>query len=113
MSNEANRVPNCAPAPNLFAYATSELSQDAFICWLIKWSENASDPELRGLGHRFVNAMMSKWGGPEVKEISKAEVERQNNHIDVLACINDRHVLLIEDKTHTGKKSGNQLNDYR
>ena len=24
--------------PNLFDYATSELSQDAFICWLLKWS---------------------------------------------------------------------------
>ncbi len=30
-----------------------------------------------------------------------------------MARINDRHVLLIEDKTYTGKKSGNQLNDYR
>jgi len=23
--------------PNLFSYATSELSQDAFICWLLSW----------------------------------------------------------------------------
>jgi len=64
------------PAPNLFSYATSELSQDAFICWLIKWSENATDLELKDLGHRFVNALMSKWEGPEIKEVSKAEVER-------------------------------------
>jgi hypothetical protein len=24
--------------PNLFSYATSELSQDAFICWLLSWA---------------------------------------------------------------------------
>lgn len=23
--------------PNLFNYATSELSQDAFICWILSW----------------------------------------------------------------------------
>lgn len=25
--------------PNLFEYATSELSQDAFICWLAAWAD--------------------------------------------------------------------------
>lgn len=25
--------------PNLFKFATSELSQDAFICWLLSWAE--------------------------------------------------------------------------
>ena len=25
--------------PNLFKYATSELSQDAFICWLLEWAK--------------------------------------------------------------------------
>ena len=25
--------------PNLFDYATSELSQDAFLCWLLKWAD--------------------------------------------------------------------------
>ncbi len=24
--------------PNLFSYATSELSQDAFICWSLEWA---------------------------------------------------------------------------
>ena len=32
-------------APNLFAFATSELSQDAFICWLASWA----DPSCRSL----------------------------------------------------------------
>ena len=113
---QARHFPACQSmyiSPNLFSYAANELSQDAFICWLIKWSENARDPELRNLGHRFVNALISKWEAPKIKNVSKVEVERQKNRIDVLACINDRHVLLIEDKTFTGKKSGNQLNEYR
>nr|WP_260390277.1 hypothetical protein [Ornithobacterium rhinotracheale] len=28
-----------AEKPNLFQYATSELSQDAFLCWLIAWAD--------------------------------------------------------------------------
>jgi hypothetical protein len=27
------------PIPNLFDYATSELSQDAFVCWLAAWAD--------------------------------------------------------------------------
>lgn len=26
-------------SPNLFNYGTSELCQDAFICWLLEWAE--------------------------------------------------------------------------
>lgn len=25
--------------PNLFEFATSELSQDAFLCWLASWAD--------------------------------------------------------------------------
>ena len=32
--------------PNLFEYATSELSQDAFICWLLAWIEYPQEPHL-------------------------------------------------------------------
>lgn len=35
--------------PNLFTYATSELSQDAFICWLAAWADpkfKDADPAL-------------------------------------------------------------------
>jgi hypothetical protein len=27
------------PAPNLLDFATSDLSQDAFICWLASWAD--------------------------------------------------------------------------
>ena len=25
--------------PNLFKYAVSELTQDAFLCWLLEWAD--------------------------------------------------------------------------
>ena len=35
--------------PNLFKFATSELSQDAFICWLLSWAKKDYEiQELRG-----------------------------------------------------------------
>ena len=41
--------------PNLFHYATKELSQDALICWLIEWAgqplgATKEDEELRRCG---------------------------------------------------------------
>ena len=54
------------PRPNLFDYATKELSQDAVICWLLKWSgaqaEEASDHGLQELGRAFVQALLAKHG---------------------------------------------------
>ena len=97
--------------PNLFDYAYKELSQDAVICWLIKWSENAGDAELRELGHGFIQALMNKRDGPELEEIFSAEIVQQDNRIDVLARINEQHVLLIEDKTDSNPHS-NQLENY-
>ena len=29
--------------PNVFDYATSELSQDAFLAWLFKWAEKDNE----------------------------------------------------------------------
>lgn len=98
--------------PNLFSYASKELSQDAFICWLIEWSENSSDPELKKLGCCFVEALINKHREVDLESIDSAEVSKQDNRIDVLACINNKYVLLIEDKTYSAKKDGDQLNIY-
>ena len=40
------------PRPNLFTYATAELLQDAFLCWLLAWADpsyRATDPTLHGV----------------------------------------------------------------
>ena len=107
-------------SPNLFEYATKELSQDAMICWLIDWAGTETDgepekEELRQCGRAFVEALFQKWRDwgytVELDEIIRTEVLRQENRIDVLARVDGRHVLLIEDKTNTGAH-GNQLEEY-
>lgn len=102
--------------PNLFSYATKELSQDAVICWLIECSANVVDAELSALGARFVESLLSRarqegkgiLGGA----IEGVEILQQERHIDVLARINGKHVLLIEDKTDS-EPHGDQLSRYR
>ena len=105
--------------PNLFAWATKELSQDAMICWLIEWSatpgDNKADRELRDLGRGFVGALIDKHGVKLTGAVQRAEIHRQKHGIDVLARIHDEdspYVLLIEDKTHTSAHS-DQLQRYR
>lgn len=102
-------------APNLFNYATKELSQDAVICWLINWSAHDSDSELARLGRHFVESLLNHKregnvnlkGGP-----LEVEIHQQDNGIDVLARINKKHVLLIEDKT-SSDPHGDQLERYK
>ncbi len=103
---------------NIFDYATKELSQDAMICWLIAWAGQEvddSDEEskaLRDCGRRFVKALLKK-RKPDLTlpEIDKVEIRQQDNSIDVLARINRKYVLLIEDKTTSGDHS-DQLRRY-
>ena len=103
-------------SPNLFHYATKELSQDAMICWLIDWAgQTEGDEELRRCGLRFVNALLNHKRDDkipiEVKGGSEIKIVRQERSIDVLVRINQQHVLLIEDKTDT-KDHSEQLSRY-
>lgn len=105
--------------PNIFNYATKELLQDAVICWLIDWAgrqgvQDKEDKALHECGCRFVEALLAEHGdrlGSDIKEIKKIEFWPQDKGIDVLARINDRQVLLIEDKVDAGVR-GTQLEDY-
>ena len=105
--------------PNIFEYATKELSQDAMICWLIDWSRQPANEDeeraLKRLGREFVSAMLSKHGVSLSGDIECVEIHRQDHGIDVLARIRDesgtQHVLLIEDKTGT-KDHSDQLVRY-
>ncbi len=109
--------------PNLFEYATSELSQDAFLCWLIAWAgcgagDDGHDTELHRCGVEFIRMLYHKQH-PEVDQDSLtiellSGPERQREHIDVYfrAKVADRIVsFIIEDKTGTSHHS-NQLERY-
>jgi hypothetical protein len=111
MSNNQTR-------PNLFSYATSELSQDAFICWLAAWADPTfANSELHQIARKFLILLIHKHKqdySPE--KIQTVKVRRQVEKLDVLIEVNrendkEKLAILIEDKTHTDHHSG-QLDRY-
>ncbi len=100
--------------PNLFDYATSELSQDAFICWLLKWSNPEYievSKELHLCGIEILKAFFNKHNKEFPKTIESVEVIKQDKNIDVLCIVNGLYPIIIEDKTTTVEHS-NQLAKY-
>ena len=100
--------------PNLFSFATSELSQDAFICWLLAWASpeyGSRDKSLHECGVNLVRALFGKHGKEAPPQIEKVEVHVHENNIDILCIINEVYPILIEDKTWT-KNHSNQLVRY-
>lgn len=101
-------------APNIFDYATTELSQDAFICWLLAWADSGCrevDPTLNALGLSLLNRALSLHGRAPLEAVA-VRVHRQLLGADIVAEIGDGTVLLIEDKVHAGLH-GDQLARYR
>ena len=94
---------------NIFSFATSELSQDAFLCWLINWAspEFAKDERMHRLGVDFVSLLI---GG--AMDVKSCVVKRQWKSIDILCLINDEHVIVIEDKSGSHEHS-DQLVRYK
>src|SRR5262249_18331433 len=103
------------PAPNLFDFATSELSQDAFICWLASWAD-PSCRELNGPLHQtataFLDRLLEVGRRPKVGEYRSIEIRQQWKGIDVLLVVNGDTAIVIEDKTDT-KDHSDQLRRYK
>ncbi len=113
---------------NIFDFATSELSQDAFICWLCNWvnfddnSLSEDEKKLKLLATEFIEKMLG-----EKLEDRKVNIKRQYQKIDVLLEIQNKTefitneneknpvvdiYVIIEDKVGTGLH-GNQQKTYR
>jgi hypothetical protein len=100
--------------PNLFHFATSELSQDALLCWMLAWAPvefAKSAPELHTLATNFIALAFAKHGLLSPILITTITVQRQVKKIDLVATINGTYVLLVEDKAGTQEHS-NQLERY-
>ena len=112
---------------NIFNFATSELSQDAFICWLCNWvnfddnSLSEDEKKLKSLATEFIEKMLG-----EKLEDRKVNIKRQYQKIDVLLEIQNKTefitneneknpvvdiYVIIEDKVGTGLHS-NQIEIY-
>ena len=113
---------------NIFNFATSELSQDAFICWLCNWvnfddnSLSEDEKKLKSLATEFIEKMLG-----EKLEDRKVNIKRQYQKIDVLLEIQNKTefitkgnninpivdmYVIIEDKVGIGLHS-NQIERYR
>lgn len=95
---------------NLFKYATKELSQDAFICWLVNFAHenhNTEDLILRECAKEFLKKIVIT-----DEELVVTKVLKQYKKIDVLLEVNNKYNIIIEDKTFTGQH-GNQIERYK
>ena len=96
--------------PNLFTHATSELSQDAFILWLLEWANPkcaTEDKALHETAQEFVRLLLEN----KDLEIHSVDCKKQEHHIDVFAIVNEKYALIIEDKTYSSEHS-NQVERY-
>ena len=109
-----------AGRPNLFQFATSELSQDAFICWLVSHVDFEGDPALNRCAKEFVALMYmldepSPEGFAPTVEKLIGKPEKQHKNTDVyFRCKIDGQVVsfIVEDKTYTSLHS-DQLQRYK
>jgi hypothetical protein len=97
--------------PNIFEISTKELTQDGFITWILQWADPSNkeyDNNLNACGVDFVKLLLVN----QIYKINKVKTDRQWKHIDIAADINEKYLIIIEDKTFTREHS-NQLNEYK
>jgi len=110
---------------NLFNFATSELSQDAILCWLLSWSDREKslqneNSELRTISKNLILLFLhqhDKYKTITFDDIEYAHHLKQQYHkTDVYFQVKltkwEKSVsFIVEDKTNTSHHS-NQLNTY-
>jgi hypothetical protein len=89
------------PRNNLFDYATKELSQDAFICWLLTFA--MKDHELEDLALASCAREILAYFTGDKSPLIVTKIDRQQKNIDVLVEVNSKYHIIIEDKTYTGQ----------
>jgi hypothetical protein len=101
---------------NLFNYATSELSNDAFLCWLISISKekySGSNPIEYNVSQTYLRKFCNYGGKIYVYDDG---IKRQEDHIDILIKgkydNKEEFIIAIEDKTKSDEHS-DQLRKYK
>jgi len=94
--------------PVLFNFATKELSQDAFFCWLFSWAEEKfNNTQLYVIAKEFLKDILN-----EDIIVNSLEIRQQYNKIDFFLRINKSIIIIFEDKIKTSQHD-NQLARYR
>ena len=93
---------------NIFNFATSELSQDAFICWCLNWL-NYKNSELRSLATDLLKA----FGEESISDSQELIIKRQYKKIDILVTLKElNRIYIIEDKVDSFE-SKDQIENYK
>ena len=102
--------------PNIFEYATKELSQDAVICWLLAWAQPSKkylDKDMHEAGQIFLQSLLDLFEEKKniltLDSLKSIEIKQQDERADVTAALefgsDEKYCLLIEDKTGTSENS--------
>ena len=99
--------------PNLYDFATSELSQDATLAYILSWAKpeyRKQYPSLNRLGEQLLRSLIERAAKDNeelenITAIEQLEVGVQRDRMDVWAEINKRIFLIVEDKTDTHEHS--------
>ena len=103
---------------NIFNFATKELSQDAFICWLLNWINYKQENEnLYKVAYKFFKLIFKKADLP-VKKFKIKKILQQYKKIDIFIELENGYYIIIEDKMYTnehiaGKTKTPQLLAYK
>lgn len=102
--------------PNIFRFATKELTQDAFLCWCLSWANQDENLPMKRFSIELIMKMLNlhRIDVPHLDSMEEFEVVRQHENIDILVRFkigNQHYRIIIEDKTNTAMHS-NQLLRY-
>ena len=94
---------------NIFNYATKELSQDAFLCWMIN-NYNEECGAVKHCAEKFIDSIFVK-SNKINPNCEKLLVIKQEMNIDILIIIG-KYYIIIEDKTYSNQH-GSQIDKYK
>lgn len=94
---------------NIFTFATKELSQDAFICWLLNFAHKEHKEEDYALAECAKEFLTHITGE---KDPVVTLIVKQYKNIDILVVVNNSINIIIEDKTFSGTHD-NQIERYK
>ncbi len=94
--------------PNIFEFATKELSQDAIFCYIL---DCFNSTEKRNIATEFLKLIEFSF----IDEIKEIKIKQQEDHSDIKAIVslndNTKKIIVIEDKVFSSLHD-NQLERY-
>ncbi|MDF9842851.1 MULTISPECIES: hypothetical protein [unclassified Paenibacillus] len=109
---------------NLFHFATKELAQDAFLCWVFRHADSEAESSVRTISRKLLDQIIQNY-----RELNKNDfaaeswdsytltIQQQLKNIDILLTFTSKITggqfqVLIEDKTWSDENRFEQLEHY-